>query len=326
MRELQAVAALYQDENDRKSWEATLDGVPGLLSITVDHNLTVSLERLRRIRRTLRIVILSARLYPGEHPDLAARVRAVCPGSELLVISSDDASPPLKPLFVDDIRHLAIGGPQSGLTDRAYLPAVVSMLLDHRTWEIGSCLKEGTPVHSFQLDSSEDKEPLIGALESVLTGEGEEFEMLRQKGALLADELLENALYNAPRGRHGDRLFRKGEKRDLLPQERIVFSFGFDGETLALKLADNWGSLEPDVVLEYLARNQDDASGRDDDGGRGLFIIWRFLDQFHVNVRPGEQTVVGGHLQLWSKLDPAAPRGFHISNYKKEMQHEQTLV
>jgi anti-sigma regulatory factor (Ser/Thr protein kinase) len=99
----------------------------------------------------------------------------------------------------------------------------------------------------------------------------------------------------------------------MLPQERIVFSFGFDGETLALKLTDSWGSLEPDMVIEYLARNQEDGSIADDVGGRGLFIIWRFLDHFHMDVQPGQETVVGGHLQLSSRLDPEAPRGFHIT-------------
>ena len=318
MHQMQTVAVLYLDEDDRKLWEATLDGVPGLLSITVDRNLTVSLDRLRRVQSTLRLVILSARLYPEEHPGLAERVREACPGIELLLISSENSSPPLKPLFTDDIRHLAINS-EKGQPNREHLPSVVSMLVDRRPWEIGSCLKQGTKVHSYQLDSSEDKESLIGALEAVLTGEGEELDMLRQKGALLADELLENAMYNAPRGSYGDRLFKKGEKREMLPHERIVFSFGFDGETLALKLTDNWGSLEPDVVLEYLARNQEDGSSADDAGGRGLFIIWRFLDQFHVNVQPGQQTAVGGHLQLCSRLDPESPRGFHITKHKKEI-------
>jgi len=314
VRRMQTVAVLYKDEMDRKLWEDTLKGVPGLLSITVDSNLTVSLERLRRTATSLRLVILSARLYPGENPELVARIRNLCQGSELLVISSSgEPSPQLMPLFLDNVRNLAIGAPEGGRPDSEYLPAIVSMLVDRSPWEIGSCLREGTPIHSFQLDSTEDKESLIEALEVVLRGDGEEYELLRQKGALLADELLENAMYDAPRGTQGDKLFKKGKKRDMLPQERIVFSFGFDGETLALKLTDSWGSLEPDVVMEYLARNQDDSSIADDAGGRGLFIIWRFLEQFHVNIQPGQETVVGGHLHLSSGLDLEAPHGFHIT-------------
>jgi hypothetical protein len=318
VRQIQSVAVLYRDQNDRKLWETTLKGVPGLLSITVERNLTQALERLSLIGATIRVVILSARLYPGEHPQLAAGIRAACPGSEILLISSSmEPSPPLMPLLADNVRHLAINGPEGDRPVRGYLPAVVSLLVDRHPWEIGSCLREGTPIHSFRVNSSEEKEQLIDALEGVLAGEGEEYEMLRQKGALLADELLENAMYGAPRGSGGNKLFKKGERRDMLPQERIVFSFGFDGETLALKLADNWGSLEPDLVMEYLVRNQEDASIADDVGGRGLFIIWRFLDQFHMNIHPGRETVVGGHLQLSSRLDLEAPRGFHITQHNK---------
>lgn len=318
MFQKQSVAALYLDENDRNLWEETVGGIPGLVSIAVNGNLPVALETVRRFRDTVRVAIISARLYAAGHPGLAERLRGIRPGIELLLVSPEDSSPPLKPLFADDIRHLAIDS-HDREADRAYLPAAVSMLVDRRPWDIGSCLREGTAVHSFQLGSSEDKEALILALEAVLQGDGEEMEMLRQKGALLADELLENAMYNAPRGADGDRLFRKGERRNMLPQERIVFSFGFDGATLALKLTDNWGSLDPHEVLEYLARNGEDACNADDAGGRGLFIIWRFLDRFHVNVQPGQQTAVGGHLQLCSGLDPEAPRGFHITQHEKEM-------
>jgi hypothetical protein len=318
MPQIHTVAMLYQDESDRALWEPVLNEIPGLLGVAVDGDLSKALERLRDAGASLRTVMLSSRLYPVEHPELVRRVRALCPGSELLLVSSSgDSSPPLMPLFADNVRHLAINPPESGRSEAECLANAVEMLVARRPWEIGSCLKKGTPVHSFQLVSTEDKEPLIAKLEAALSGEGEEYELLRQKGALLADELLENALYDAPRGVHGDRLFQKGERRSMLPGERIVFSFGFDGATLALKLTDNWGSLEPDLVIEFLARNQEDGATADDAGGRGLFIIWRFMDQFHVNVHPGQETVVGGHLQLSSGLHPEAPRGFHITEHQK---------
>ena len=314
---MQNVAVLYLDEDDRKVWEGTLAGVPDLVGMTVGSDPTASLQRVRGMRGTLRVVALSARLYPGKYPELVPMLREACPGVELLLISGDGSAPPLKPLFADQIRHLTIT-PAEELPNGEYLPAVISMLVERRPWEIGSCLKAGTPVHSYRLSSSEDKELLIARLEGVLAGEGSEMDLLRQKGALLADELLENAMYNAPRGTHGDLLFSKGERRAMLPHEQITFSFGFDGDTLALKLTDSWGSLEPDQVLEYLTRNEEQSPMNDDAGGRGLFIIWRFLDQFHVDVEPGQRTTVGGQLQLSSKFEPDSPRGFHITKHMEE--------
>jgi hypothetical protein len=314
VRQKPVVAVLYRDVADSKLWEGALKGIPGLLPITVEQNVTLSLERLRRAGDSLRLVILSARLYPGKSPELAARIRAACPRAELLLVScSEDPPPPLTPLWADKVRHLAFSPPHEGRRDREYLPEIVTRLVERRPWELCSCLRAGTAIHSFQLRSSGEKDALIAALEAALAGEGEEYEALRQKGALLADELLENALYDAPRAPDGSKLFRKGEPRVLTPRERIVFSFGFDGATLALELSDSWGSLEPEVVLEHLARNQEGGLLDDDAGGRGLFIIWRFLDHFHMNVHPGLETVVGGHLQLSSCLDPEVPRGFHIT-------------
>ena len=89
-----------------------------------------------------------------------------------------------------------------------------------------------------------------------------------------------------------------------------------------MEMTDNWGTLDPDLVVDYLARNQAQLDGTDDLGGRGLFLIWRFFDHFHVSIDPGKKTVVGGDLRLSGKLDPEAPRGFHITSQKKEMRHD----
>lgn len=317
--EVNNVAVLYLDDEDRNFWESTLSTIPGLVRLAAGDDPSAALDSLRTLRSALKVVILSASLYGQRYPALADLVRDASPGVEIMLLCCEDCAPPVKRLMEDRLRHLTIApgncGGCGGRDD--YLPTAISMLVEQRPWELASCLKEGTAVHSYRLSSSEDKEFLIAKLEEVLCGGSEEMELLRQKGALLADELLENAMYNAPRGSRGDRLFNKGERREMLPEECILFSFGFDGETLALNLTDNWGSLEPEEVLAYLARNEEEAT--DDSGGRGLFIIWRFLDRFHVSVAPGQRTTVGGQLQLSSKLDPETPRGFHITRHHEEI-------
>jgi hypothetical protein len=127
--------------------------------------------------------------------------------------------------------------------------------------------------------------------------------------------MLENAMYGAPRGEDGSKLYRKGEQRAIQPLESIRFRFAFDGETLAMEVADGWGSLSADLVLDYLAHNLDGGELPGDVGGRGLFIIWRFFDQFHVSIRPGRQTIVGGQVRVASPLDIETPKGFHISTH-----------
>lgn len=318
MQQMKSIVAIFKDERDQGLWAAYLDGISALWSITAHEGLGHALERLIGRGIDPCLVILSSRLYPTEDPELVARIRGYFPEAELLLISSsEEPSPPLLPLCADTVRHLAVNSTPGDPLGKEYFEGVLQKLVAGRPWSIGDCLGSQTGVRSIELRSSNQKEGVVGALEAAIAGVGDEFELFRQRGALLADELMENAMYGAPRDAEGEKLFKKGEERELLPEERLVFSFGFDGETLAMEMADNWGTLDPDLVVEYLARNQAQPGGWDDLGGRGLFLIWRFFDHFHVSVVPGKRTVVGGDLRLSRTLDPEAPRGFHITEHKK---------
>lgn len=318
MQQMQSIVAIFKDESDAGHWAAYLDGISALWKMTAHEELGRSLERLLVLGIEPGLVIISSRLYPTESPEIAATIRAYFPDVELLLISSsEEPPPPLMPLFADNVRHLVVNEPEGDPLGGGYFDYVLQRLVAGRVPAIGDRLKAQTGVSVFELRASTQKEALLDALDAAIVGAGEEFELFRQRGALVADELLENAMFGAPRDAVGEKLFKKGEAREMLPEERLVFSFGFDGETLAMEMMDNWGSLDPDLVVEYLARNQEHPGEVDDMGGRGLFLIWRFFDHFHVSINPGKRTVVGGDLQLSRGLDPEAPRGFHITAHKK---------
>jgi hypothetical protein len=152
-------------------------------------------------------------------------------------------------------------------------------------------------VHEWPITSSSDKEIMISLLEEIVEGTGEAHEFLRQRAALMADEMLENALYCAPRDMNGNQVYTKGEKRILSPGEKIVFRCAFDGERLFLEVSDSWGKLSPETVKNYIELNliHDSATDR---AGRGLFFMWKFMKDFYVNVVPGLKTSVGGFLLL----------------------------
>jgi len=318
VQQLQSIVAIFKDECDAGLWAAYLDGISALLRITAHKELDRTFDRLVGLGIEPSLVIISSRLYPEENPDLAARIRGYFPDAELLLLSSSqDPTPPLLPLLSDTVRHLEVNPEAGDPLGKGYFDSVLQKLAAGAPLTICDRLKPETPVSAFLIGSSSQKEEIIGALDAAIVGAGEEVEMFRQRGALLADELMENAMYGAPRNEQGGKLFRKGEARDTLPGERLVFRFGFDGETLAMEMTDSWGSLDPDLVVDYLARNQAQLGSADDMGGRGLFLIWRFFDHFQVSVHPGSKTVVGGDLQLSRRLDPEAPRGFHITAYKQ---------
>lgn len=321
MQKSTTVLAVFADAADENVWEQELTQIPNLIRLQGGENLSRTLATLQRLGLEPGLVLISTRVYPlGSHNPLPA-LRRLFPTIKLILFSAADAPlPSLHPFMTDGIRHLVIEPAEGGNGSLAGSPLKLAVfnLLSDRQWQMTDYLRLGTPVREFAIHSSDQKETLIGDLMAMIEGDAPELDLLRQKGALLADEMLENAIYGAPRGEDGDKMFRKGERRRLLPAEQISFRAGFDGTTLALEVTDSWGSLPPDAVIEHLACNQDGTGPVEEAGGRGLFIIWRFLDQLHVSIAPGRQTVVGGHVRLQSDCDPAAPKGFHIITRQQE--------
>ena len=314
------VLALFHDRDDESLCSPLMSGLPDIVRVCVTHDVAATFENMKRVGIDPCLAIVSSRLYPAARPNLVAALRESFPAIDVLLISSAaDPLPSLQPLAADRVRHLAINPAspweQEGNETRHQFLTAITNLMKREPWNMADYLSPGTAVHEYSVSSSTQKEELIASVEAIIAGDTGEIDLLRQRGGLLADELLENAIYNAPQLEDGSKIYRKGEERRIAPREGITFRFAFDGDMLAMEVTDHWGSLSPDMVLEYLVRNQEGGDSLDDTGGRGLFIIWRILDHFHVSITPGQQTVVGGHLKVSSPMDLETPRGFHISTH-----------
>jgi hypothetical protein len=307
--------ALFNNGTDADAFRPLLNGLPGLLSIENPPDKERFAEKMVSLRLNPALVILSSRLYPESRPELVGELKSIFPGAEILLVTlAIDPLPPLEQLAVDRIRHLLVTPSDDELEGIFSLQEAILRLLVRTPWKLQDCVRPGSRVHELPLISSSQKEALIASLEEAISGDSPEMELLRQRAALLADEMVENALYGAPQGDDGRKLYFKGEDRAIDADEKISFRFAFDGETLAMEIVDGWGTLAPEMVVDFLARNQAGMEAEvDETGGRGLFIIWRFMDHLHVNIRPGMQTVLGGHLKAVSTLDCESPRGFSIS-------------
>lgn len=309
------ILALFKNISDEDAFRPLLEGVPGLLSLSNPPDKDEFQGIMAALELHPSLVILSGRLYPESRPELVAELRKLYPGTEILLITlATDPLPPLRQLAADRVGHLLVTPNADDPDGIASQRQAIEKLLERSPWELGECVRGGSRIHEFQLNSSRQKETLIAAVERAIAGDSYEMELLRQKAALLTDEMVENALYGAPRGDDGNKLYRKGEERDIAVGEQIVFRFAFDGETLAMEIVDGWGTLAPEMVVDFLSRNQEGLFTEEGEaGGRGLFIIWRFLDHLHVNIRPGRKTILGGRLKAAADFDCEGPRGFSIS-------------
>lgn len=308
------ILAIFSNSSDETAYVPLLEGLTGLTTLICPPGKELLYEKTASLNLKPSLVIISSRLYPENRPELVADLREIYPEAEILLVTQGtDPLPPLERFSVDRVRHLLVTPTDDDRKGISSLQEAIIKLLVKSPWVLLDYVKPGTRVHKVKLNLSKEKEELIALLENAISGNSPEMEFLRQRAALLADEMVENALYGAPRDDDGRKLYSKGESRAIDDTEKIIFCFAFDGETLAMEIADGWGTLVPEMVIDFLARNQEGITEEcEDTGGRGLFIIWRFLDHLHVNIRPGMQTVLGGHLKADSPFDCESPKGFSI--------------
>ena len=127
------------------------------------------------------------------------------------------------------------------------------------------------------------------------------------------DEMLTNAMYNAPVDEAGNTRYAKIDRREkvtLRPSEHVVLCYGADGTQFGVSVVDNFGQLTHERVLECLHR----CSGRGDQiehkeggAGLGLYMLFSAAQQTIFNVAPGQRTEA---ITLWdlrreSKHEPS---------------------
>lgn len=159
----------------------------------------------------------------------------------------------------------------------------------------------GIKIHSVEIANSEDKQSALQQLHNFL-------EMIDCFGAikssvlLVADELIMNAIFNAPRNQEGEPKYRNLDRSaavTLDTHEKVLFSFACDGRNIALSVKDQFGSLDRPVIVKYLRRcfSNDLAEVEKDEerragAGLGLYMVFNSITQLIFNVQAGVGTEV----------------------------------
>src|SRR6185503_5841871 len=124
----------------------------------------------------------------------------------------------------------------------------------------------------------------------------------------IADELITNAIYHAPR------------RQPVTLEEHEVghLEIACDGNYLAIAQRDPFGSLTQDTIVSYLNRCLVHRSPFDGEGssgaGIGLYRVFQSLSKFIVNIDPGKRTEVIAliDLRVTMKKFRQMPKSFHI--------------
>jgi len=114
-----------------------------------------------------------------------------------------------------------------------------------------------------------------------------------------ADELLMNALYDAPAARGSpNEQIRRDVKSGNVPLDlngaTALLRYGSDGRHFAISVLDRYGALDKDTILDSVLRARCERGRPRDKGGAGLglYFVLSSVTRFIVNIEPEIKTEV----------------------------------
>jgi CRP-like cAMP-binding protein len=122
----------------------------------------------------------------------------------------------------------------------------------------------------------------------------------RNRLRVVAEELLINAIYDAPHDQDGRPIYNHKDRTEqvvLAEAHRPIFRYATDGMLVAISITDPFGALDPHTLFAYLEKCYSGGSlndGRKDKGGggRGLHQIIENSDLVVFNIDPKKRTEV----------------------------------
>ena len=120
------------------------------------------------------------------------------------------------------------------------------------------------------------------------------------------EELLMNAIYDAPRDQDGNEIYAKLPRTQqvlLRPEESARLEVACDGERIGISVTDSFGAISNETIVKYLLKGFDKTSYADrmptsGGAGLGLYICYNSVSHFAVNVSPNRRTEFIGIFDL----------------------------
>ena len=154
------------------------------------------------------------------------------------------------------------------------------------------------------LASSAEKDPTLRAVEEYAQALGVQSRFIAQLCSV-ADEFITNAIYNAPRDAEGRALYAERSRTEpvhLKPSELVEVRFCCDGHRIGISVADPFGSLSTETLLDYLAkctrRGEDQVDQKPGGAGLGFYYVFESLSHFVVNISAGKKTEMIGIIDV----------------------------
>jgi DNA-binding response OmpR family regulator len=150
----------------------------------------------------------------------------------------------------------------------------------------------GTELHTHDVTKASQRARLVEQLSDDVRARGQSARVASM-ARLVADELISNAVHNAPvdaQGNHIHKNTRRDIEIELDERHAVRLRWGCDARYLALEVNDQFGSLDRDTILRALAKTAISDSGAG--AGMGISLSYRSCDHLVFNLSPGKRTEI----------------------------------
>lgn len=209
---------------------------------------------------------------------------------------------------------------QAVIVESSLNNATIAYIAAKLTWGhiIGArkLLPWGVIVATDEIQQHEGRSRAMAGLRSYLSALG-----LRatQRDAVesVADELLMNAMYDAPVDRTGKHVFADvppGQRGSITLERPVILQYGSDGSRLVLGVRDNYGSLRREAVLkrmEECAKLANPIESKPSGAGLGLYMVASRVTELIFNVVPGSVSEVIAVLETQGSRPTLRHLGFY---------------
>lgn len=173
----------------------------------------------------------------------------------------------------------------------------VTKLLHGQVFGLQKYFPWGVTLYNMEVSSYEEKSRALDVLNAYAELAGARGPV-RDRMALVAEELIMNALYHAPvddEGKHKfDHLPRK-ELAKMTFDRKVRITCASNGQHFAIAVYDTYGSLDKDTVVKFLSkgtRKELEPEQRESGAGLGLVTGLKNASKLVFNLAPGSGTEV----------------------------------
>lgn len=226
-------------------------------------------------------------------PEVAAPLRITSP--TVLVLPVADLAASVDYMLANE---LVIATLALDTLDAEQLTALARRFVDNDVLGLAKVVGSAVEIHEHVVTDHADKQKCMAAVANAVARSGVPARFAEAIEQCL-DELLTNALYDAPVDAHGTHVFAGVSARDrirLRTDQHVAVQYAWDGRRFMFAVRDAFGSLERALLLRYLHKclHAEHTMDRKAGGaGVGLYLVLHSATAvyFHVSPRAATEAV-----------------------------------